>query len=108
MITLDLRKDDRGEKSVTVTTDDPKTMATLIDFVSKDVLPTTHQITIEQLKQLVEITTIGQKIACIKFIREITKLGLKEAKELVDQNWRHQLCPTYSSAPKNEETNPQI
>ncbi|MFG0250960.1 MAG: ribosomal protein L7/L12 [Phycisphaeraceae bacterium JB051] len=43
----------------------------------------------EQLKQVEELLFAGQTIQAIKLVREITGMGLKEAKEFVDQHYDH-------------------
>ncbi len=43
----------------------------------------------EQLKQVEELLFAGRKIEAIKLVREITGMGLKEAKEFVDQHAAH-------------------
>ncbi|MAX25145.1 MAG: hypothetical protein CMJ19_11640 [Phycisphaeraceae bacterium] len=43
----------------------------------------------EQLKQVEELLFAGRKIEAIKLVREITGMGLKDAKEFVDQHTAH-------------------
>ena len=48
---------------------------------------TTPPITMEHIKRTMEYCLRSNKIGCIKITRELTGLGLKEAKEFVDNIW---------------------
>jgi ribosomal protein L7/L12 len=43
----------------------------------------------EQLKQIEEMLFAGKAIQAIKLVREITGMGLKDAKDFVDQHAAH-------------------
>jgi ribosomal protein L7/L12 len=47
-----------------------------------------HTVTGEQLERLYEAAAKTSKINAIKVTREVTRYGLKEAKELVESVWR--------------------
>lgn len=61
----------------------------VIAHLLRDVIPAEALATIQMDKEAEELMRQGRKIDAIKLVRSRTALGLKEAKDYVEQKWEH-------------------
>lgn len=63
--------------------------------VQQTVTPNEPVMTADALRRIAEMMRKGEKVPAIKFVREQTNAGLKEAKDFVEKHWQHLMPPRY-------------
>jgi hypothetical protein len=84
--------------SVVVESDSSKEAETILQQLLPGGDAERFNITVDQVAELIGHCMAAKKILAIKAVREMTGMGLKDAKELVDRNWvDFRLTATYKA-----------